>query len=154
VRRRAGRYRESAPYPGQPTSLEALKREFKTARLPTAREMTGRWVAIGDFGAAAAHGGHEFVAVNCAGLKRGKTYEAWFRTKGYDFVGLDIRGYVDAAGFAPDGAGSLWIPADFGFDSTVEYRCRLTPRNTLACLIDAYDSGTEFKKLPPNRRKR
>src|SRR2546429_8725198 len=82
--------RPMQPCPGQPTSLSALKRQFNQARLPAAREMTGTWVAVGDFGAAASHGGREFVSVNCVGLKRGNTYEAWFRTKGYEFVEMHI----------------------------------------------------------------
>jgi hypothetical protein len=50
----------------------------------------------------------------------------------------------------PDQAGSVTFPVDFGGDAGPVYRCRVTTRNTLACLIDVYREGGEFKKMSVN----
>ena len=51
---------------------------------------------------------------------------------------------------APVGAGDAVTLTifDFGGDASPVYRCRLTVRKTLACLIDVYGQGVEYKKLP------
>ncbi len=43
--------------------------------------------------------------------------------------------------------GALTFPFDFGGDSHPVFRCRLTKRDTLACLIDVYRQGIEFKRM-------
>jgi len=49
-------------------------------------------------------------------------------------------------GLTPDGRGSLEFAIDFGGDADPRYRCRLTATGTLACLVDVYDEGVEFKR--------
>src|SRR5947209_13390006 len=49
-------------------SLAELKRAFDHARVPLAVELTGSWVAIGDFIQTTGPGGKESDDVNCAGL--------------------------------------------------------------------------------------
>src|SRR5262249_5368294 len=43
---------------------------------------------------------------------------------------------------------ALTFAVDFAGDARPSCRCRLTRRGTLACLIDPYNWGVEFKKMP------
>jgi hypothetical protein len=130
----------------QATSLAELKRSFAGARMPSVAELSGSWVAIGFFGAAFNHG-REIASVECTGLRRGKTLEQVMLIKGNSvdprFIGappMTIRELT------PDSRGSLEFPVDFGGDANPQYRCRLTLTGTLACLVDVYDEGIEFKR--------
>jgi hypothetical protein len=49
-----------------------------------------------------------------------------------------------------NGAGSVTFPFDSGGDANPVYRCRVTTRRTLACLIDVYRQGVEFKGMSVN----
>jgi hypothetical protein len=46
-----------------------------------------------------------------------------------------------------DPARSLRFFFDLGGDSHPVFRCRLTTRDTLACLIDVYREAVEFKRM-------
>ena len=129
----------------QATSLAELKRSFAGATMPSPAELSGSWVAIGIFGAAHSHG-TEIASVDCAGLRRGKTLEQVMLIKG-NFVEARFVGVpMQMRTLTPDGRGSLEFPIDFGGDANPRYRCRLTATGTLACLVDVYDEGAEFKR--------
>jgi hypothetical protein len=129
----------------QATSLAELKRSFAGARMPSVAELSGSWVSIGNFGAAYNHG-REIASVECAGLRRGKTLEQVMLIKGNSVEPRFIGAPMQMRTLTPDGRGSLGFPIDFGGDANPSYRCRLTATGTLACLVDVYDEGVEFKK--------
>ena len=130
----------------QARSLAELKRAFAGAKMPSPAELPGSWVAIGIFGAAHSHG-TETASVECAGLRRGKTLEQVMLIKGNSvdprFIGAPP---MPMRALTPDGRGSLEFAIDFGGDANPRYRCRLTATGTLACLVDVYDEGVEFKR--------
>ena len=130
----------------QARSLAELKRAFAGAKMPSPAELSGSWVAIGIFGAAHSHG-TEIASVECAGLRRGKTLEQVMLIKG-NFVDPRFIGAppMPMRALTPDGRGSLEFAIDFGGDANPRYRCRLTATGTLACLVDVYDEGVEFKR--------
>jgi hypothetical protein len=118
---------------------------FSQGALPTAAQMTGTWVGIGFFGATETP---ELRVINCARNFRqdANAFESVLVAKGYSIsvhnVGTVVQGpTVDIS------AGTLTFPFDFGGDSHPVFRCRLTKRNTLACLIDVYQQGIEFKRM-------
>jgi hypothetical protein len=130
----------------QARSLAELKRSFTVAKMPSPTDLSGTWVAIGIFGAAHSHG-REIASVECAGLRRGKTLEQVMLINGNSvdprFIGAPP---MTMRALTPDGRGSLEFPIDFGGDANPRYRCRLTATGTLACLVDVYDEGVEFKR--------
>jgi len=90
--------------------------------------------------------------VNCTGLKRGNKFEEVMLATGHS-VEMHVIGTTNpnqTRTLEPDHAGSVTFPVDFGGDAGPVYRCRLTTRNTLACLIDVYREGVEFKKMSVN----
>ena len=129
----------------QARSLAELKRSFAVARLPSVAELSGSWVAIGIFGAAHSHG-REIAMVECAGLRRGKTLEQVMLIKDNSVEPRFLGAPMQMRTLTPDGRGSLEVPIDFGGDANPRYRCRLTATGTLACLVDVYDEGVEFKR--------
>ena len=129
----------------QARSLVELKRSFAGARMPSVAEVSGSWVAIGNFGAAYNHG-REIASVECAGLRRGKTLESVMLIKGNSVEPRFVGAPMQMRTLTPDGRGSLGFPIDFGGDANPSFRCRLTATGTLACLVDVYDEGVEFKR--------
>ena len=129
----------------QARSLAELKRSFAGARMPSIAELSGSWVAIGNFGAAYNHG-REIASVECAGLRRGKTLEQVMLINGNFVEPRFVGAPMQMRTLTPDGRGSLEFPIDFGGDADPRFRCRLTATGTLACLVDVYDEGVEFKR--------
>jgi len=87
-------------------------------------------------------------SLNCSGVKRASKFEFVLVAVGYS-VELHAIGmtYPQKVMMRPDHKGSVEFPVDFGADEGPEtYRCRLTTRGTLACLVDAY-RGSEFKRM-------
>jgi hypothetical protein len=136
---------KTAPCPGQPVSLAELREAFSEGELPTAARMTGTWVGIGFFGATETP---ELRMINCAGNFRqdANAFEEVLVAKGYAITVHNVGTFVQGP-TVEISAGALTFPFDFGGDSHPVYRCRLTKRNTLACLIDVYQEGIEFKRM-------
>ena len=131
-----------SPCSDQPTSIRELMSSFAKGRVPSAAELTGTWVAIGWVGS--------YVSLNCAGVKRGKKFEWVMLANGYS-IEIDMIGsYSQKATSRVDRKGNLTLPVDFEGDELPVYRCRLTRRKTLACLVGTLPSidGVEFKKMP------
>jgi hypothetical protein len=140
----------NSPCADQSKSLADLKESFKAGEIPSPAEITGSWVAVGFFGAAHNHG-KEIADVDCAGLRRDgtNTFEEAMLIDGYS-VEPHLIGASEVAKLrlTRDNRDGLTFPIDFGGDANPAFRCRLTTRKTLACLIDVYDEGSEFKKMP------
>jgi hypothetical protein len=103
--------------------------------------MTGTWIAISDFIA-----DYE-KSLDCSGLKRGaRLYEQVILANGYSLETHFIGTGVQTPTMKPDRTSSLSFPFNFGGDANPVFRCRLTTRKTIACLIDVYRQGIEFKK--------
>jgi hypothetical protein len=131
---------QNLPCANQSKSLKELTKSFNMGRLSSTSDVTGTWVAISLFS-----DGHS--SLNCAGVKRGITFEEVIVAKGYS-IELHIIGAVQETVTAkPDRNASLVFPVDEGGDASPVYRCRLTERQTLACLNDVYREGNEFKKM-------
>jgi TonB family protein len=135
---------QTSPCADQPKTLTELTDAFNRGSVPSSSETTGSWVAIGIIL------GDYDTYLNCAGLKRGNKFEEVMLAKG-DSVEMHVVGASDQTRtLAPDHAGSVTFPFDAGGDAGPVYRCRITTRNTLACLIDVYRQGVEFKKMSVN----
>jgi hypothetical protein len=133
---------QHSPCTDQPKSLKDLAQSFNKGRVPPAHDVTGTWVAIGFLG--------HYVSLSCAGVKRGKKFEWVMLTNGYS-VEIDMIGsYSQTTTFKPDGKGNLALAVDFEGDDIPVYRCRLTQRKTIACLVGTppFEDGVEFKKVP------
>jgi hypothetical protein len=131
-----------SPCADEPKSLKDLAGSFNKGRVPSADNVTGTWVAIGFVG--------HYVSLNCTGVKRGNKFEWVMIANGYS-VEIDMIGtHSQRTTFKPGGKGSLVIAVDFEGDDTPVYRCRITPRKTIACLVGTPPSedGVEFKKMP------
>ena len=131
-----------SPCTAQPRSVKELGNSFAKGRIPSPVDLTGTWVAIGFLGAS--------TSLNCTGVKRGQKFEWVMIAKRYS-VEIDMIGsYSQKTAFKPDREGNLALAVDFEGDDIPIYRCRLTQRNTLACLIGAppREDGVEFKKMP------
>jgi hypothetical protein len=102
--------------------------------------MTGTWAAISMFLDKARD-------TNCAGLRRGPVFESVFIADGYSLESHVVGTWPQSPTMEPDGRGSLIFPFDFGGDSHPVFRCRLTTRRTLACVIDVYQQWFEFKRM-------
>jgi TonB family protein len=134
---------QRSPCADQPRSLAELTDAFNRGSVPSASEATGSWVSIGFFG-------QNNNDLNCTGLMRGKKFEEVLLATGYS-VEIHAIGATDQTRtLEPDQAGSVTFPVDLGGDAGPVYRCRVTTRNTLACLIDVYRQGVEFKKMSVN----
>ena len=135
----------------QSKTLPDLKRAFQSGRLPSESQVTGTWVAIGMFGAAANHG-EEQTHINCTGLKRDDGYEVVLFIDGYSvqpfIVGVTATGPRD---MQRSGKTDLTFPIDFGGEADAVYRCRLSSKETLICLVDVYDEGVELRKASAER---
>lgn len=134
---------QNLPCVDQPKSLKELTNAFSSGTMPSSSDMTGTWVAISSFIDT------YDSTMNCMGLKRGtQIYEEVIIANGYSLelhvVGTSIQRLVAKR----DTTNSLRFPFDFGGDSNPVFRCRLTTRKTLACLIDVYRQGIEFKRIP------
>ena len=124
----------------QPKSLTELRNAFNKGRIPSSSETTGSWVAIGSF---VDYG----FDLSCTGIKRESSkFEQVMLVNGYS-VEMHVVGTIDQVRtMASDHAGSLMFPVDFGGDANPVYRCRISQRKTLMCLVDVYRQGFEFKK--------
>jgi hypothetical protein len=133
---------QNAPCVDQPKSLKDFTDSFNKGMVPSAADVTGTWAAIGFVG-------HD-VSLNCTGVKRGNKLEWVMIANGYS-VEIDMIGtHAQRATFKADGKRSLVVPVDFEGDDTPAYRCRLTRRKTIACLVGSppFVDGVEFKKVP------
>jgi hypothetical protein len=137
---------QNSPCADQPKSLKELTASFNKGRLPFATEVSGSWVAIGFVGDGWSANN---PSLNCTGVKRGKKFEFVMVANRYS-IELDAIGmtYPQTVTMEPDHRGSLQFPVDFAGDHLPVYRCRLTQRQTLACLVAIYGQGVEFKKMP------
>ena len=137
---------QNTPCADQPKSLKELTTSFDKGRIPLATEVSGSWVAIGFVGNGLSANN---PSLNCSGVKRGTKFEFVLIADSYS-VELDAIGMTNpqTVKMEPDHRGSVQFPVDFAGDSLPVYRCRLTQRRTLACLVAAYAQGVEFKKLP------
>jgi hypothetical protein len=135
---------QDSPCINQPKSLKELTASFNKGRLPLATEVSGSWVAIGFV-----DNGLNQPSLNCTGVNRGKKFEFVMVANQYS-VELDAIGitYPQTMMMQPDHKGSVQFPVDFSGDNNPVYRCRLTQRQTLACLVAVYGEGVEFKKIP------
>jgi hypothetical protein len=126
----------------QPQSLRDLIAAFSTGRSPAAPELDGAWIAIGFVG--------DYSSLNCDGVTRGDVFE-WVMIADQYSVDIDAIGAgLQRQAFVPDDSGSVTLTVDFGGDTSPVYRCRLTSRGTLACLLgeSAWTSGVEFRRGP------
>jgi len=136
---------ENAPCVGQPRSRTELGKSFQQGRFPLASQITGTWVEIGDV---ANDPSSEHLSLNCSGVKRGSKFEFVLVVSGYSVelheVGMT---YPQKVTMEPNRMGYVGFPVDLSADEGPDtYRCRLTRRGTLACLVHAY-RGVEFKKM-------
>jgi TonB family protein len=134
---------QNSPCADQPKTLTELWDAFNRGNVPSASETTGSWVAIGMFGGYSND-------LNCVGVRRGNKFVEVMLVRG-DSVEMHAIGATDQTRtLEPDHAGSVAFPVDFGGDAGPVYRCRVTTRNTLACLIDVYRQGVELKQMSVN----
>ena len=134
---------QNLPCTDQPKSLRELTIAFNSGSLPSLSDMTGTWVAISSFIDT------YDSTMNCSGLKRGtKVFEEVMIANGYSIEMHVIGAGVQRPAVKLDSTNSLSFPFDFGGDADPVFRCRLTSRKTLACLIDVYRQGIEFKRIP------
>jgi hypothetical protein len=136
---------QNAPCVGQPSSRTELGKSFLQGRLPLASQITGTWVEIGDV---ANDPSPVHRSLNCSGVKRGSKFEFVLIASGYSVelheVGMT---YPQKVTMEPNRMGYVEFPVDLSADEGPDiYRCRLTKRGTLACLVHAY-RGVEFKKM-------
>jgi hypothetical protein len=136
---------QNAPCADQPRSFAALRRAFNAAKRPSVEEMRGTWIAIGMFGDARSHG-KEFILVDCNGITTDGHFAQAMQIAA-DIVVPYFVGTDTAERTITFGKGSVTFPIDFGGDASPVYRCRLSARNTLICLIGVYLEANEFKKM-------
>lgn len=136
---------QNVPCSDQPRSFGELASSFDGGRRPLASEITGTWVEIGDLNDPPG----KVHSLNCSGEKRGSVFEFVLVANGYS---LEIHAVgmlaPQAARMKPDDAGAVeFREVDFGGEGSLDnYRCRLTQRGTLACLIGTF-TGVEFKRM-------
>jgi len=88
-------------------------------------------------------------SLNCSGIRRDSKFEFVLVANRYSVelhaIGINIPQRVT---MEPDRNGSIeFREVDFGGEGTLDnYRCRITNRGTLACLLGQYN-GVEFKKM-------
>lgn len=131
------------PCPHQPQTFETLSRSFATGRIPSASEMEGSWVLTGLW----LHPDSK-PDLNCSGIMRGSGFE-WVLVAGSDYsVDINVVGtYHQQSQFRLEGENSLKFDIDFGGDASPTFQCRVTRQDTLICLGDTYDNGTEFRRM-------
>lgn len=139
---------QNSPCADQPRSLKEMTASYEKGRRPLASEMTGSWVEIGDI-----HDGPvDFpISLNCSGVTQQNKLEFVLIANGYS---LELHA-VGMAGpqterMKPNDEGGVEFPeVYFGGEVYEEhhYRCRLTDRGTLVCLLGT-SNGAEFKKMP------
>ena len=137
---------QNLPCADQPKTIRQLTESFGKSRIPSPGEISGSWVAIGFLG--------ETPSFNCNGVTRGSRFE-WVMFVNQYSVEIDMIGmnHHQKTTLKPDNRGSLAVPVEFGGDTVPVYKCRLTQRNTLACMFrgPGGTSGVEFKKIPVKR---
>jgi hypothetical protein len=131
----------NAPCVDQPRSRSELAASFQRGRFPQASQIDGTWVEIGLLT-------RVYRSFDCSGEKRGSKFEFVLVAKGYS---VELKGfgmtYPQKVTMEPDHKGSIEFQVDFAADEGPDtYRCRLTERDTLACLIDQR-RAVEFKKM-------
>jgi hypothetical protein len=135
---------QNAPCVDQPRSLAELATSFRHGKLPLVSQRTGTWVEIGDVSDDASEN-----SLNCSGIRRDSKFEFVLVANRYSVelhaIGVNIPQRVT---MEPDRNGSIeFREVDFGGEGTLDnYRCRITNRGTLACLLGQYN-GVEFKKM-------
>jgi TonB family protein len=135
---------QNLPCPDQPQSFKEVSDSFAAGRIPSQSEVTGSLVLIGLW----LHK-DSVPSLNCDGITRGSKLEWTLLANGYS-VQVDAVGTThQTTTFKPDGAGNVTFSVDFGGDSSPSFRCRLTRRNTVACLGSPYYDAVEFKKVLP-----
>jgi len=135
---------QNLPCFDQPTSFREFSESFAAGRLPSPSEVTGSWALIGLW----VHKDSR-PSLNCEGITRGPKFEWTLVANGYS-VGFDAIGTThQAMTLKVDGNRSVTFSVSFGGDYTPSFRCRLTGRNTLACLGSPYYDAVEFKKFLP-----
>jgi hypothetical protein len=143
---------QNVPCRDQPRSLRELSVAFQNGRLPLDSETTGTWVEIGDVNKNP-YTHSERAMLNCAGLKRGSKFEFVLVANNYT-VQLHAIGmtYPQKITMNTSHDENVEFSVDFAADEGPDtYRCRLTKRGTLACLIKNY-RGAEFKKVAVETR--
>jgi len=139
-------------------TLAELKQVFAQGRVPSALELTGSWMTIGDFSLPSGPGFKEYDRVDCAGLKYGddrfqlrtQTLQEVLLVEGYSVEPRIVGNEWNTGNrqtFKRDGRRSVTFDLGLGGDASAYYRCRLTQRGTLACLVEPYYSGVEFMKM-------
>ena len=131
------------PCPDQPKTFKEFSHTFTSSRLPTPSELNGSWVLIGIW----VHQNSR-PDLNCTGITRGKKFEWVIIAHGYSIGVNAIGADSQTTAFKPDGKGNLTFTVGFGGENSPVFRCRLTPRRTIACLGSSYYVATEFKKIP------
>jgi TonB family protein len=137
---------EDSPCADQPTSLKALTDAFNKGRLPSASDISGKWVETGFFPSEAMASSGSRSRLNCDGLMRGSTFEVVLLVNGLS-VEIHMIGTSLQTAMLTTERGSLTFPVDERGDAAPVFRCRLTERQTLDCLVSAYDQGAEFKRI-------
>ena len=138
---------QNAPCIDQPRSLSELSASFHRGRFPKASQITGSWVEIGAVDTAPYT--DEPASLNCSGIRRGSKFEFVLIANGHSVelhaIGM---GSPQQVRMETGHKGSIeFREADFGGEGTLDnYRCRITNRETLACLLGSY-RGAEFKKI-------
>ena len=133
------------PCTDQPKSFTELSGSFAAGRLPSPSDVTGSWALIGIW----VHKDSR-PDLNCNGVKRGRKFEWILVAHGYSVEVDSIGTKRQTTIFKPDHKGNLTFSIDLEGDYVPNFRCRLTQRNTLACLGSPYYDAVEFKKISAN----
>jgi hypothetical protein len=140
---------QSLPCADQPKTFTELFDSFAAGRFPSPSEITGSWGLIGLW----VHKDSP-PSLNCNGIIRGPKLE-WTLVANRYSVAFDAIGTNrQTTTFKPDSSGSVTFTVSFGGDYAPTFRCRITRRNTLACLGTPYYDGVEFKRMPVNSETR
>jgi hypothetical protein len=122
------------------SSLAEPAASFRKGRFSSAAQITGTWVEIGElsnYPSSPLYG-----SLNCSGVSRGSKFEFVLVANGHS-VELHAVGMTDhqEGTMEPNHKGSVeFREVDFGGEGTLQnYRCRITNRGTLACLIGSTD---------------
>ena len=135
-------------------SLAELKRAYTQGRVPSAVELTGSWVAIGDFFQTSGPSGKESDKVDCMGVRTydDGPFESVLLVNGYSVEPRIVANEWNTGtrqAFKRDGPRrSVTFGLGFGGDASAYFRCRLTQKATLARLEEPYYIGVEFRKMP------
>jgi hypothetical protein len=133
------------PCTDQPKSFTELSGSFAAGRLPLPSDVTGSWALIGIW----VHKDSR-PDLNCNGVKRGQKIEWILIAHGYSVEVNAIGTNRQTTIFKTDDKGNLTFSINLEGDFVPTFRCRLTRRNTLACLGSPYYDALEFKKIPLN----